>query len=109
MDTYNWRGAREEGLQSTAYKMGEVQKLLEEDPGKYSSFSMYLRLDNVKTSTQINKHKAIDLLIDLGGLQKSLAGIFVLITVVISKKLFMTDILGSLYLVKRYDQTTEKD
>jgi hypothetical protein len=51
MDTYNWRGAREEGLQSTAYKMGEVQKLLEEDPGKYSSFSMYIRLDNVKTST----------------------------------------------------------
>jgi hypothetical protein len=49
------------------------------------------------------------LLIDLGGLQKSLAGIFLIATLVISKKLFMTDILGSLYLVKRYTETEEKD
>jgi hypothetical protein len=31
MNTYNWRGAKEKGPKSSIYKMGEIQKILEED------------------------------------------------------------------------------
>jgi hypothetical protein len=62
---------------------------------------IYLRLDNVEFEHKVVKHKAISLLIGLGGLQKSLASGFLFITLLVTKQLFENEILGSLFLVKK--------
>ena len=58
---------------------------------------MHLRLDNVEVTYKVEKHKAVGLLIDLGGLQKSIMGILFFFTLIASRNLFENDILDSLY------------
>jgi hypothetical protein len=49
---------------------------------------MYLRLDNVELTLKVEKQKAVDVLINVGGLQKSLAGIFLVFALIVSKNTF---------------------
>jgi hypothetical protein len=63
--------------------------------------SGYIRLDNVEITYKVEKQKAVGLLIAIGGLQKSLTSIFLIITLLVTKQLFENEILGSLFLVKK--------
>ena len=63
--------------------------------------SGYIRLDNIEITHKVEKQKAVGLLIAIGGLQKSLTSIFLIITLLVSKQLFENEILGSHFLVKK--------
>jgi len=50
------------------FKMGEVQKDLEQEEDKFTSLSFNLRLDNVEVIHKVYKSTVIELLISVGGL-----------------------------------------
>jgi hypothetical protein len=89
--------------------MGEVQSYTTQGEGNYSSLSMFIRTDNVQITHKVEKQKAVDILINLGGLQKSIAGVFLGITLLVSKKFFENVILGSLFLVKKRSLKERED